>query len=67
MYPRIDAPSNFCYPAERLLKLRRIHSADELHALKNGDHRDDRKQYAIKRGVTTIGCLTGFESHVRRY
>ena len=41
MYPRIDAPSHFDYPAERLLKLRGILSAEEIRTPndKNKDHK----------------------------
>ena len=70
MYPRIDAPSDFEYPAERLLKLRGILSAEEIRTPNNKDHNDEPMRYVIKRGLTsftTIGRLTGFESHVRRY
>ncbi|KIY48392.1 hypothetical protein FISHEDRAFT_58901 [Fistulina hepatica ATCC 64428] len=70
MYPRIDAPSDFDYPAERLLKLRGILSAEEIRTPNNRDYKGDPMRYVIKRGhttLTTIGCLNGFESHVRRY
>ncbi|KAK0190382.1 hypothetical protein F5146DRAFT_1137223 [Armillaria mellea] len=70
MYPRIDAPSNFVYPVERLLELRGILSAEEMRTPNNKDHKGDPMRYVIKRGLstlTTIGCLTGFDSHVRRY
>ena len=70
MYPRIDAPSDFEYPDERLLELRGILSAAEIRTPNNKDHKGDPIRYVIKRGLaslTTIGCLTGFESHVRRY
>jgi hypothetical protein len=70
MSPRIDAPSNFEYPADRLLKPQGILSAEEIHTPNNKDHNGDPMRYVIKRGLTTlttIGCLTGFESHVRRY
>lgn len=70
MYPRIDAPSDFDYPVESLLKLRGILSAEEIRTPNNKDHKGDPMRYVIKRGLTTlttIGCLTGFESHVRRY
>ncbi|KAG8771551.1 hypothetical protein FRC19_003842 [Serendipita sp. 401] len=70
MYPRIDAPSDFDYPDERLLKLQGILSANEMRTPNNNDHKGDPMRYVIKRGLTThttIGCLTGFESHVRRY
>lgn len=36
----------------------------------NKVHKGDPMRYVKKRGLTTltrIGCLTGFESHVRRY
>ena len=70
MHPRIDAPSDFEYPDERLLELRGILSAAEIRTPNNKDHNGDPIRYVIKRGLaslTTIGCLTGFESHVRRY
>jgi len=70
VYPCIDAPSDFEYPVERLLKLRGILSAEEMRTPNNRDHRGDPMRYVIKRGITTlttIGCLNGFESHVRRY
>jgi len=70
MYPPIDAPSDFNYPAERLLELRGILSAEEMRTPNNKNHKGDPMRYVIKRGhttLTTIGCLTGFESHVRRY
>ena len=70
MYPCVNAPSDFDYPAERLLKLRGILSAEEIRKPNNKDHKNEPMQYVIKRGLTTlttIGCLTGFESHLRRY
>lgn len=70
MYPRIDAPSDFDYPVERLLELRGILSAEEICTPNNKDYKGDPMRYVIKRGLTTlttIGCLNGFESHVRRY
>lgn len=70
MYPRIDAPSDFDYPDERLLKLRSILSTEEIRTPNNKDHKNESMRYVIKRGhttLTTIGCLSGFESHVRRY
>jgi len=70
MYPRVDAPSDFDYPTGRLLELRGILSAAEIRTPNNKDHKGDPIRYVIKRGLTsltTIGCLTGFESHVRRY
>jgi len=61
MYPHVDAPSEFDYPEDRLLKLRGILSAD---------FKGDSVRRVIKHGLTTlttIGNLSGFESHVRRY
>lgn len=70
MYPRINAPSNFDYPAERHFEFRGILSAEEMRTPNNKDLKGDPMRFVIKRGLTTlttIGCLTGFESHVRRY
>ena len=73
MYPRINNDASargFDYPDERLLKLQGILSAEEIPRPKNSNCRGDPMQYVIKRGqttLTTIGCLNGFESHVRRY
>lgn len=69
-HPRTDSPSDFRYPPERLLKLRDILSAEEMRVPNNHDHDGDPTRYVIKRGATThttIGCLNGFESHVRHY
>ncbi|KAI6145492.1 hypothetical protein BKA82DRAFT_995627 [Pisolithus tinctorius] len=70
MYPPVDSPSDFDYPVDRLLKLRGILSAEEICTPNNKDHKGDPMRYVIKRGLTTlttIGCLNGFESYVRRY
>ncbi|KAJ1306713.1 hypothetical protein OPQ81_007703 [Rhizoctonia solani] len=70
MYPRHDAPSEFDYPEDRLFRLRAILSADEISDPNNQDHNGDPVRFVIKRGLTTrttIGRLTGFESHARRY
>ncbi|KAI6007528.1 hypothetical protein F5J12DRAFT_828698 [Pisolithus orientalis] len=70
MYPPVDASSDFDYPVDRLLKLRGILSAEEIRTPNNRDREGDPMRYVIKRGLTTlttIGCLNGFESHVRRY
>ena len=70
MYPRIGAPSDFDYPVDRLLELRGILSAEEIRTPNNKNHSGDPIRYVIKHGLTTlttIGCLNGFESHVRRY
>ena len=70
MYPRIEPQSDFDYPADRLLELRGILSAKEIRTPNNKDHNDDPMRYVVKLGLTTlttIGCLNGFESHIRRY
>jgi hypothetical protein len=70
MYPCIDAPSEFDYPPDRLFALRGILSAEEMRKPNSKDHKAEPVRYVIKRGLTTlttIGCLTGFESHVRHY
>lgn len=66
----MNEPSDFSYPIDRLLKLQGILSAEEMHKPDNKDHKGDPMRYVIKRGhtaLTTIGCLTGFKSHVRHY
>jgi len=70
MYPRVDSRPDFRYPAERLLKLQGILSADDIRTPDNKDLDDEPMRYVIKRGLTsltTVGCLTGFASHSRRY
>jgi hypothetical protein len=69
-YPCLNAPSDFVYPVNGLLNLRGILSAEEICTPNNKDRKGDPMQYVIKHGpttLTTIGCLNGFESHVRRY
>ncbi|KAF8344369.1 hypothetical protein F5887DRAFT_1134608 [Amanita rubescens] len=71
MRPRINTLSDFNYTADGLVELKGILSAEEIRAFNNKDHgRGVSGQYVIKRGLTTlvtVGCLNGFESHVRRY
>jgi len=70
MYPCDAAQSDFDYPPNRLLKLQGILSADEFHKPNNRNLKGDSMRYVIKHGLTTlttIGCLTGFKSFVRRY
>ena len=72
MQPRLDddSGSEFVYPTDRLLKLGDILSAKEMHTPNNTNSQDRPMRYVVKRGLatlTTIGCLTGFESHTRRY
>ncbi|CAE6480993.1 unnamed protein product [Rhizoctonia solani] len=70
MYPRSNARSKFDYPWDRLFTLRSILSAAKWHEPNSQDHKGDPARFVIKRGLatgTTIGCLTGFESHKRLY
>ena len=70
MYPPIDTPSNFHYPFKHLLELRGLLSAAEIRTPNNKEYKGDPIRYVITCGLislTTIGCLNGFESHVRRY
>jgi hypothetical protein len=60
MYPRIDASSNFDCPAECILRLKGILSAEETRTPNNNDNKGNPKRYITKRGLTTlttIGCL----------
>ena len=66
MYPG-RAPSDFDYQAKHLLELWGILSAEEIRTPNNKDDQGDPMRYIIKCGLTTIGCVTGFESHVCRY
>ena len=68
--PRTNAQSDFVYPADRLLRLRGILSAEEIRTSNMKTYTGEPVRYVTKRGhatLTTIGRLTGFESHVRRY
>ncbi|KAG8756942.1 hypothetical protein FRC11_004910 [Ceratobasidium sp. 423] len=70
MYPRDDAQSEFDYPAHRLFKLTKIMTAAQVKAPNSLDIKGDPVRYVIKRGhttFTTIGRLSGFESHTRHY
>ncbi len=70
MYPCDDAQSSFDYPYDRLYELGSILPAAEIKDPDNQDFKGDPVRFVIKRGhttLTTIGCLTGFESHERRY
>ena len=70
MYPRTDAPSEFDYPEDRLFKLRGILTAEQISKPNSQDLKGDPVRLVIKRGqttLTTIGRLSGFESHQRRY
>ena len=71
MYPRIGAASDFNYPVGRLLELRGILSKEATRKPTNKDSKGDLKHFVIKRSptgsFTTIGFLSGFESHRRQY
>src|SRR5258706_14104419 len=52
------------------LELRGILSTEEIRTPNNTGHDGVPTRYVMKLGHTTLtalGCLTGFESHVRRY
>ena len=69
MSSRVGAPSDFAHPPDRLLELRGILSENEI--LKpNKNLEGDSANHVMKHGLatlTTIGCLNGFKSFVRRY
>ncbi|KAI0279223.1 hypothetical protein BGY98DRAFT_1096302 [Russula aff. rugulosa BPL654] len=70
MYPHDDAQSEFDYPAHRLFKLTQIMPTAQVKAPNNLDLNGNPVRYVIKRGhttFTTIGRLSGFESHKRHY
>jgi hypothetical protein len=70
MYPRIDLPRSFKYPEGRLLKFNGILSAEEIHKANDKEHNIGSATFVFKRGLathTTIGCLSGLKSRVRRY
>ncbi len=70
MYPRIDVPTVFRYPEERLLELRGILSATEMKTPNGKTFEGEDVRYVFKRGLTTqttVGRLTGFESTLRHY
>ena len=70
MYPRDDVQSSFDYPENRLYEPVSILSTAAIKEPDNQDLEGDPVRFVIKRGHTTltsIGRLTGFESHERRY
>jgi hypothetical protein len=70
MYDRFDAPHEFVYPSEGLFKLRGILTQEEIRTPNNKTPQGDPIRRVIKRGfttLTTVGGLSGFLSHVRRY
>ena len=70
MYPRADSPSEFDYPETRLYKIMKILATANMKEPNNHDINGDPVRFVIKNGHTTgttIGRLTGFESHKRQY
>ena len=70
MYDHIDAPSEFEYPAESLLPLRGVLTAADINGPNSKNLEGDRIRRVIKRGFTTnttVGTLSRFMSHVRKY
>lgn len=70
MYPRDDSPSEFDYPETRLYKIMKILAAAKIKEPNNLDINGDPVRFVIKNGHTTgttVGRLTGFESHKRQY
>ncbi|KAG9006379.1 hypothetical protein FRB94_000843 [Tulasnella sp. JGI-2019a] len=70
MCPRDDAQSEFDYPEDRLFKLGGILTAAQIRQPNNQDLKGDPVRFVIKRGhttLTTIGRLSGLESHQCRY
>ncbi|KAH8930748.1 hypothetical protein BT69DRAFT_1327670 [Atractiella rhizophila] len=70
MYPRDNSPSEFDYPETRLYKIKKILAAAKIKESNNFDMNGDPVRFVIKSGHTTgttVGRLTGFESHKRQY
>ena len=70
MHDRFDAPHEFEYPEDGLFKMQGILSDEEMHMPDNTTPDGDPTRRVIKRGsntFTTVGGLSGYLSHVRRY
>ncbi len=70
LYPRLDVPSEFDYPEDRLYQLKVILDAAEIKEPNSQDIKGDPTRFVIKRGLkthTTVGRLNGFESYRRIY
>lgn len=70
MYDRFDAPHEFVYPPEGLFELRGILTQEGIRGPNNKTPAGDPIRRVIKRGfttLTTVGGLSGFRSHARRY
>ncbi|KIJ11189.1 hypothetical protein PAXINDRAFT_177375 [Paxillus involutus ATCC 200175] len=70
MRDRVDMPSEFEYPEEGLLPVQGMLSAADINNPNSKNLEGERIRHVIKRGFTTnttIGTLSGFMSHVRKY
>ncbi|KAI9443580.1 hypothetical protein H4582DRAFT_1925837 [Lactarius indigo] len=70
MYPRVEVPSEFDYPDDRIYLLKVILAAAKIKEPNSQDSKGNPTRFVIKRGLTTlttIGRLNGFESRQRRY
>jgi hypothetical protein len=70
MCDRFDAPHEFVYPRNGILNLRDILSEEQIRTPNNMTPEGNPIRRVIKRGLTThttVGGLTGFNSHTRHY
>lgn len=69
-YDRIDVPSEFEYPEEGLLPVQGMLSAADINNPNSKNLEGERIRRVIKRGFTantTVGTLSRFMSHSRKY
>lgn len=70
MYDRIDVPSEFEYPEEGLLPVQGMLFAADINNPNSKNLEGERIRRVIKRGIatnTTVGTLSRFMSHDRKY
>ncbi|KAI0316724.1 hypothetical protein OF83DRAFT_1292608 [Amylostereum chailletii] len=70
MYDKIDVPSEFHYPLEGLIPLRGMLPAADINSPNSKNLEGELIRRVIKRGsttLTTVGTLSKFTSHVRKY
>jgi hypothetical protein len=70
MYDHIDMPSEFEYPEEGLLPVQGMLSAADINNPNSKNLEGERIRRVIKRGFTTnttVGTLSRFMSHGRKY